>query len=191
MSQKDITCCFTGHRPRKLPWGLRESDSRCIDTKKWIFNHILDLYLSGFRRYYCGMAIGCDMYFAEQVIELKQKYPDVLLFGAIPCADQTSGWNIKQRLRYSELLEQFDDIELFSETYSKTCMDRRNRFMVDESSVLLACFNGSHGGTMNTILYAQREGLEIRMLDINQLVREEDREKPEIVYTYDKNKEVY
>ncbi len=27
------TCCFTGHRPDKLPWGIRENDPRCADLK--------------------------------------------------------------------------------------------------------------------------------------------------------------
>ena len=27
------TCCFTGHRPDKLPWGIRENDPRCVDLK--------------------------------------------------------------------------------------------------------------------------------------------------------------
>ena len=30
----------------------------------------------------------------------------------------------------------------------------RNRYMVDHASVLLAAYNGSPGGTMNTTLYA-------------------------------------
>ena len=28
------TCCFTGHRPDKLPWGSRESDPRCLTLKR-------------------------------------------------------------------------------------------------------------------------------------------------------------
>lgn len=33
MSNMDITCYFTGHRPQKLPWGFHESDPRCIALK--------------------------------------------------------------------------------------------------------------------------------------------------------------
>ena len=32
MGEKD-TCCFTGHRPSKLPWGTREEDPRCVALK--------------------------------------------------------------------------------------------------------------------------------------------------------------
>ena len=34
---------------------------------------------AGYRRFICGMAIGCDMYFAEAVLALKQLHPDVIL----------------------------------------------------------------------------------------------------------------
>ena len=33
MYDRENTCCFTGHRPAKLPWGSRESDPRCTELK--------------------------------------------------------------------------------------------------------------------------------------------------------------
>ena len=178
MELRDITCCFSGHRPMKLPWGLRESDSRCCDTKKWIAAQIEELYGSGYRRFMCGMAIGCDMYFAEAVIGLKAVHGDVILFGAIPCSDQADHWNRKQRLMYSELVAQCDEVKVFSPSYTLECMNKRNMFMVNESSALVACFDGMPGGTMNTIAYAQRNGLDVRILDVSSLVRDELREGP-------------
>ena len=29
-------CCFTGHRPKKLPFGFNEADERCILLKQKI-----------------------------------------------------------------------------------------------------------------------------------------------------------
>jgi uncharacterized phage-like protein YoqJ len=40
-------------------------------------------------------------------------------------------------------------------------MLKRNRYMVDHSSVLIAVFDGVLGGTMQTINYARKKGLEI------------------------------
>ena len=45
-------------------------------------------------------------------------------------------------------------------------MMRRNRYMVDRSSLLLACFDGQSGGTMNTILYAQRRGVKVIIIEL-------------------------
>ena len=65
---KEITCCFTGHRPSKLPWGQNENDLRCIAVKQELASRLEGIYETGFRHFMCGMAIGCDMYFAEAVL---------------------------------------------------------------------------------------------------------------------------
>ena len=31
--ERTLTCCFSGHRPDKLPWGLNERDPRCAALK--------------------------------------------------------------------------------------------------------------------------------------------------------------
>ena len=36
MPAKQESCCFTGHRPNKLPWGYREEDPRCLLLKNRI-----------------------------------------------------------------------------------------------------------------------------------------------------------
>lgn len=169
MNLKETTCCFSGHRPMKLPWGMREGDPRCQKMKSWISEALEELYSSGYRRFICGMAIGCDMIFAEAVIALRQVHPDVILEGAVPCDDQASRWNKAQKQHYAELISSADVIKTFQPNYSGNCMQRRNEYMVDEASLLLACYDGRPGGTMKTILYAQRQGLEVRVLDVSSL----------------------
>ena len=168
MTSRENTCCFSGHRPMKLPWGMRETDERCLAAKNWISRQLEELYAAGYRRFLCGMAIGCDTYFADCVLALKTQHDDICLEAAIPCADQSCRWNSKQKAKYAHLLEACDKVTVFQESYSHGCMQRRNRYMVDESSALIACFDGRPGGTMNTLLYAQREGLAIRMLDVSE-----------------------
>ena len=34
MGARPVTCCFTGHRPEKLPWGDDEADPRCRALKR-------------------------------------------------------------------------------------------------------------------------------------------------------------
>ena len=47
----------------------------------------------------CGMARGCDFYFAEAVLALRQERGDVTLEAAIPCPTQTDGWSGADRTR--------------------------------------------------------------------------------------------
>ncbi len=166
MENRDIRCCFTGHRSRKLPWRTNEYDPRCVALKASIKASLEGIYQAGYRHFMCGMALGCDMYFAEAVIELREKYRDVILEAAIPCGDQPEKWARQHRQRYNRLIDSCDKVTVLQISYSHDCMMKRNKYMVDMSSMLLACFNGENGGTMNTLLYAHRSGIESIIIDI-------------------------
>ena len=166
MDRKSISCCFTGHRPEKLPWGTDERDPRCAALKEELACHLEGIYLAGCRHFLCGMARGCDLYFAEAVLALRQKYGDVTLEAAIPCDTQADGWRADERRRYEHLLAESDEVRFVAHRYTPGCMQRRNRYMVDASSVLLAVFNGTPGGTMQTILYAQRSALKVITVEV-------------------------
>ncbi|EJW92732.1 protein belonging to Uncharacterized protein family UPF0398, partial [gut metagenome] len=158
--------CFTGHRPVKLPWGLNEEDKRCVALKEELSHRLIGIYESGYRHFICGMAIGCDMYFAEAVLSLREIHSDVSLEAAIPCGTQPDKWAKNQCLRYNSILDACDSVKVLQVDYTPDCMMKRNRYMVDNSSLLLACFDGKPGGTMNTILYAKRQGLKTILIDI-------------------------
>ncbi len=154
-------CCFTGHRPGKLPWGTDEKDPRCLELKQRLYDTAEQVYLSGIRHFICGMARGCDLYFCEEVLRLRTAYPDITLEAAIPCEDQAARWPEAERNRYFRLVHQCDQETLLQGHYTADCMIRRNRYMVDHACVLIAVFSGTLGGTMQTISYARRRGLEI------------------------------
>ena len=50
--------------------------------------------------------------------------------------------------------------------YDKGCMLRRNRYLVDHSSMLIAVYDGMLGGTMYTLSYAMKRGLETVILEV-------------------------
>ena len=68
------------------------------------------------------------------------------------------------RARYNVLLSQCSEVTVLQQEYSPDCMMRRNRYMVDASSVVIACYDGTPGGTMNTLLYAMRQKKEVIQL---------------------------
>ena len=61
---------------------MNEDDPRCLALKREIAARLDAVYELGYRRFLCGMAIGCDMYFAEAVLALREKYGDVTLEAA-------------------------------------------------------------------------------------------------------------
>ena len=167
MDKKLKTCAFTGHRQNKLPWGDNEHDPRCLALKKRISDAIEAVYHSGIRHFICGMATGCDMFFCEAVIEFRASHEDATIEAAIPWEGQSEAWSESLKKRYNRLVVECDFYTLVQKEYTPDCLMRRNRYMVDNSSLIIAAYNGSPGGTMNTLLYAIRQRLEIIELPID------------------------
>ena len=154
MRGRPITCCFTGHRPAKLSWGNNENDPRCLALRQKLRAAIQSAYDEGYRHFICGMAQGCDFYFAEEILALKDLHSDVTLEAAIPCPSQPEGWSGADKRRYHAILGRCDYETLVQDHYSPGCMQRRNRYMVDHSSLLIAVYDGQSGGTRSTLEYA-------------------------------------
>ena len=165
MLARQESCCFTGHRPAKLPWGYRETDPRCLELKKRIADAVMLAYEEGYRHFLCGMAQGCDLYFCEAVLSLREKYPEITVEAAIPCPTQADAWPAAERRRYHDLVARCNMETMVSDIYSPTCMQRRDRYMVDHAMLLIAAFDGTAGGTRYTVEYALRRGIEI--LDVS------------------------
>lgn len=155
---------FSGHRPEKLPWGSSEEDPRCAALKLRIRQAVADAAEQGARSFLCGMARGCDFYFAEAVLQYRKAHGGVELEAYLPCPSQPNRWDEADRTRYAELLEQCDRVYLVEPEFSKGCMLRRNQAMVDRADVLLTVWDGSKGGTQAAIRYAQRRGVRIQSL---------------------------
>lgn len=164
MDRLNCVCAFTGHRPYKLPFLLDENDIHYTQLKEALTTEIIERIKDGYSKFISGMAWGSDILFAELVLELKREYSHIKLVAAIPHEGQANYWNEDWRNRYFSILEKADEVHMLSQRYMKGCMDKRNRWMVDQSSYLIAVWNGELGGTKNTIAYAQRKGLTISYL---------------------------
>ena len=106
-----------------------------------------------------GKGIGSRL--AIAVVDGFHRHGDVSVEAAIPCPTQADGWPRPQQERYRRLVAACDYETLVQSSYSPGCMQRRNRYMVDHASLLLAVHDGQPGGTRRTMEYAMRRGLQI------------------------------
>lgn len=154
------TCCFTGHRPDKLPWGTDESDPRCSALQEQLTAALERAYEAGCRHFICGMARGSDLLFCRAALTLRERHGDVTVEGAVPCQTQTDGWPAAERELHQTLLDQCNFETMVQHHYDRSCMMRRNRYMVDRSCRIIAVYNGiPKGGTFRTLAYAMKENL--------------------------------
>ncbi|MDE7243088.1 MAG: DUF1273 domain-containing protein [Oscillospiraceae bacterium] len=161
-------CAFTGHRPKKFSWGYNEADIRCIALKKMLAEQIAKLVDSGYTDFFSGMAEGSDTWAALAVLTLKEENPTLKLHCILPCEGQAKQWSASAQELYFSILEQADDVVYVSREYSKGCMLKRNRYLVDHVACLLAVYNGEwRGGTAMTVRYARKMDRDIILLDPN------------------------
>lgn len=161
------TCCFTGHRPDKLPWGADEADPRCAALFERLTAALEQAYEAGCRHFICGMARGSDLLFCRAALALRDRHTDVTVEGAIPCQTQTDSWPDRERAMHDALLDQCDFETMVQHHYDRGCMMRRNRYMVDRSCRIIAVYNGiPRGGTFQTLSYAIKQNLTTQIIEL-------------------------
>ena len=161
MARDARRCAFTGYRPKKMPFGCDENSPLALDFKKRLRETIEALILQGYKHMISGGAQGMDIMAAEAVFDLQKTYPDVTLEMAIPFEGQADKWDEEYQARWQRCVDAADMITVLSHEYTKSCMFARNRYMVQQADLLLACYDGQEGGTKNTIDYARRTGCQI------------------------------
>ena len=172
MDPREKTACFTGHRPEKLFLSDTETAAQVLEIRRSLHARILQAVDDGYTTFLCGMAQGTDLYFCQAVLDLRQAHPDVTIEAAVPFAGQADRWPAADQARRLALLDQCDLETVVQHTYTPGCMGRRNRYMVDRSSLLLAVYDGTpRGGTMNTLAYAMRQGVQTVILPVEEEVR--------------------
>ena len=156
-----MTCAFTGPRPHNLQFLLYDDHQAYLSLRARIEKETTLLIEQGGTDFYCGMALGCDLLFAEIVLELKSVYP-VRLHAAIPYRRHTADWDPASQARCADLLGQCDSTVCLCETYQRDCFLERNRYMVDRAEILLAVCDPEHiplrSGTGATARYARKQG---------------------------------
>lgn len=149
------TCCVTGHR--EIP------EDKLAYVRAGLEREIRAAIADGYTRFISGFAEGVDLTFAAIVAELKEQAPSLRLEAAIPHAGRLKS---KDRT-FRELLAVCDGVHVICEKYSPNCFFIRNRYMVAESSRVIAVYDGrERGGTLYTMRCAHTQDKEVRVIEV-------------------------
>src|SRR5688572_16517776 len=138
--------CGTGHRPDKLG-GYSEHAARIVRrTAHW---HLSDHDMP--EMIISGGALGWDQALAWAADELGIPYTMALPFEDFDCK-----WPKESRGHLAILMHGAKEVHYVCDPgYAPWKMQARNKWMVDNSDVVLALWNGTTGGTANCIKYAE------------------------------------
>ncbi len=148
-------CCFTGHRPHKIR--MKEET-----VKELLRKAIKQAIEDGFVTFISGMACGVDLWPASILLEDRKRTSSTHLTCASPYEGFEKNWEYEDRELYHSIMEQADLVKYICKHYFRGCYQVRNEWMVDKSARVISLYNGESGGTKNTVVYAQRNGIEVK-----------------------------
>ncbi len=147
---KEKTACVTGHR-------FLQGDIDLDRLKK----HFINIINKGVDTFLIGMALGFDTLCFKTLEKIRYNGQNIRLIACIPCPEQDKFFNANQKEEYKRMLDSADFSVILSEKYTAYCMQKRNRFMVDNSSVIVGYLRDNRGGTFNTLKYAISKDIKI------------------------------
>jgi uncharacterized phage-like protein YoqJ len=150
MSNKNFTASVSGNRTL-----LKDFN---INKLKETFNKLIKI--ANINTFLVGMAVGFDTV-CFNVLEEIRKTEDIKIVACIPCENQDYNFSLAQKKEYNRMLLSSDEKIYIAKEYTKACMLKRNRYLVDNSSVLVAYIYKTVGGSYYTAKYAVENDKEI------------------------------
>ena len=147
--KRENTCCFTGHR--SIP--LEHQELIC----KLIEKTLLEYINNGYSNFCTGGALGFDTLAAQAIINLACTHPHIRLILVLPCQSQARYWSEQDYRVYENIKKQAHEIIYTSNQYTRGCMFKRNRYMVDNADVLITYCKRDTGGTAYTVNYFKQK----------------------------------
>jgi uncharacterized phage-like protein YoqJ len=126
---------------------------------------------AGFDTFITGGARGIDLWAALIIAGLKADRPEagLKLVTAVPFRNQNALLVGKELFDYGTVIDRSDCVVYISDAYTPDCLKRRNRYMIDHSSKLIAVLSNPKSGTGQTIRMAREAGIEVKLLEADKL----------------------
>lgn len=161
---KGAVVALTGHRPDKLGGYVSGGP---------VESHVRSRVRNAFRvlqpsQVITGMAQGFDQWGADEAIKLR-----IPVRAAIPFEGQERIWPAPARREYDRILSHcFDLYAVCPPPAAAFKFLARNKWMVDNAEIVIACWDGSSGGTAHCYRYAKEQRRRVVRLDPSDAIAE-------------------
>ncbi|MBQ8400999.1 MAG: hypothetical protein IJX14_03625 [Clostridia bacterium] len=120
-------------------------------VRKHLTDEIYELLRTGYRKFYLGGYGDFDNLAAAVLTELKDAYPDMERILILPYLDKQVDTSLYTGTLYPPL----------ENVPKRFAISRRNKWVVEQSSVIVAYVDHSWGGAVKTLEHAVKKGLRI------------------------------
>lgn len=163
--EKSKTVCFSGYRPDKFDFEL-SGNAQYEKMMIVIVNAIMHTIQYGYDTFVIGGAPGFDILCSEVIPIAKQfAKQKIRMVCALPYENYRNSVHFCNdwKLRYDSMILKCDKVYNVSQeiTCFKGCYEKRNYFMIDNSSLLICYYTGKTCDTGRAITYAKANNLKI------------------------------
>lgn len=145
---KSKTIAFTGHRNIVA--------DNLLPLKEELTAVLTEQYNKGYHTFITGGARGFDLLSAEVVLSMQERFADIQLFIAVPYAGHHLYFTDNEIERYADVAEKATSNIILSSYYYEDCFLRRNDYILEHSSLLIAYYGQSfYSGTGYTVRRAE------------------------------------
>lgn len=161
----DKTFSLIGFEPSEIYWGDDEKNNNFIALKRNCISVFLNLMGdNNLITILTSITHGFELAITDIFISLRNVLNNIKIVAVIPYPNQEKKWSEKNKLRYRKILKNCDEQIIISEKFTPTCLKKRDKFLIDNSTHFIACYNGMPGRTRNAIHYAKEKGVKITIL---------------------------
>lgn len=167
----DKNCTLAGHRPNNLPQGNHENHPENLLIKRQLEETIVGKINEGYRNFYCGMEIGCELWSGKIVLSLKEDsdYQNlgIRLVAVLASEEQANDWDDDTRDLYFDSLAKCDEVIYTSNQLLDDGLLLRNGYLAKHTECLVAVFSGDkNSNTADLIKRIQSQDKGIVMIPL-------------------------
>lgn len=167
------TVCITSMSFSKAEELSNKSES-LLWTKKQLQRVIHRLVELGYKKFILSLSFGIELAAAEMVIEMKKAHPEIKIISALPYHGYEEKWGMQQLV----ILQQSNKIMYVSDPgYAGYKLQFRNEWMIRQSAVVVAIWDGKDTVTQKAVQYALRAKQKPSVIQINPATKKIIKEK--------------
>lgn len=165
---EEKSCCFIGLHIHNLIFIFDEEVMQCIRLKQIMSDYIIDLIEHhSVVNFISDMSLGFGIYAAGIILSLKPIYSDITLECVLPYEEQAAHWTADQRDKYFSIIENCDKEIILQKHYTGICIEKNQRYMIDNSAFVLSLQNSNNSGKI--FQYAESKNKQITSINPDEL----------------------
>lgn len=157
-----MVCCVIGNKIKRNTLDMH----REMMLRSALWDELEKLIYEDYSCFLCGIKEGLEIDMASHLAYLKKvEYQHISLEIVLSRKADTQNWDGDYYSKYVDAKSECDKTTVISPVYCKKAMEMRNRYMIDQSDLVLVIWNGiKKGDIWNAIQYAQSKGKNILLM---------------------------